>query len=101
MAASSAASRLAATSSSAAPQKVEKPKTDEEWWEAVRSQASDRKGWLTADRKPVKNADLWVRLDELASKHELSWHWVRGHDGHPENERADSLANRGVQSLSA
>ena len=60
-----------------------------------------RRGWRTADRKPVKNADLWVRLDELASRHELSWHWVRGHDGHVENERADDLANRGVQSLSS
>lgn len=60
-----------------------------------------RRGWKTADRKPVKNADLWVRLDELASRHELSWHWVRGHDGHVENERADDLANRGVQSLSS
>ena len=60
-----------------------------------------RRGWKTADRKPVKNSDLWVRLDALASQHDLSWHWVRGHDGHPENERADVLANRGVQSLSA
>ena len=58
------------------------------------------RGWKTASKEPVKNADLWVRLDELASKHDLSWHWVRGHDGHPENERADALANRGVQSLS-
>lgn len=60
-----------------------------------------RRGWKTADRKPVKNSDLWVRLDALAAQHDLSWHWVRGHDGHPENERADVLANRGVQSLSA
>lgn len=59
-----------------------------------------RRGWKTADRKPVKNSDLWVRLDALAAQHDLSWHWVRGHDGHPENERADVLANRGVQSLS-
>lgn len=55
-----------------------------------------RRGWLTADKKPVKNDDLWKRLDELASGHEVHWHWVRGHDGHPENERADVLANRGV-----
>ncbi len=60
-----------------------------------------RRGWKTADRKPVKNADLWVRLDALASRHELTWHWVRGHDGHAENERADELANRGVRSLTA
>jgi len=58
-----------------------------------------RRGWRTADRKPVKNEDLWRRLDELASGHEVRWHWVRGHAGHPENERADALANRGVQSV--
>ena len=55
-----------------------------------------RRGWRTADRKPVKNQDLWQRLDELAALHRTSWHWVRGHAGHPENERADGLANRGV-----
>ena len=59
-----------------------------------------RRGWKTADRKPVKNADLWRELDELAGRHEIRWHWVRGHSGHPENERADALANRGVSSLS-
>ncbi len=58
-----------------------------------------RRGWRTADRKPVKNEDLWRRLDELASQHAVDWHWVRGHAGHPENERADALANRGVQSV--
>jgi ribonuclease HI len=58
-----------------------------------------RRGWKTADRKPVKNADLWMRLDELAGKHSVRWHWVRGHAGHPENERADGLANRGVLSV--
>jgi len=55
-----------------------------------------RRGWLTADRKPVKNADLWRRLDEVARGHEVEWHWVKGHAGHPENERADELANRGI-----
>jgi ribonuclease HI len=55
-----------------------------------------RRGWKTADRKPVKNRDLWERLDELAAGHEIHWHWVKGHAGHPENERADSLANRGA-----
>jgi ribonuclease HI len=55
-----------------------------------------RKAWRTADKKPVKNEDLWRRLDELAAQHEVEWHWVRGHDGHPENERADKLANRGI-----
>ena len=60
-----------------------------------------RRGWKTADRKPVKNVDLWRELDELAGRHEVSWHWVRGHAGHPENERADALANRGVTSTSA
>jgi len=57
-----------------------------------------RKGWRTADRKPVKNVDLWMRLDALAAGHQVEWHWVRGHDGHPENERADALANRGIPS---
>jgi ribonuclease HI len=55
-----------------------------------------RRAWKTADRKPVKNADLWRRLDELAGNHEVEWIWVKGHAGHPENERADELANLGV-----
>ena len=55
-----------------------------------------RRGWRTADRKPVKNIDLWQRLDELAALHDVEWHWVRGHAGHPENERADQLANKGI-----
>ncbi len=54
------------------------------------------RNWRTADKKPVKNLDLWKRLDELAALHEVEWHWVRGHAGHPENERADRLANRGI-----
>ncbi len=58
-----------------------------------------RKGWLTADRKPVKNVDLWQTLDELASQHRIEWCWVKGHAGHPGNERADQLANRGMDSL--
>jgi ribonuclease HI len=49
----------------------------------------------------VKNADLWCELDEVARRHQVKWHWVRGHAGHPENERADALANRGVTSTSA
>jgi ribonuclease HI len=57
-----------------------------------------RRGWRTADKKPVKNEDLWRRLDELAAKHDIEWHWVRGHAGHPENERADRLANKGIPS---
>ncbi|HEY0878547.1 MAG TPA: ribonuclease HI [Zeimonas sp.] len=57
-----------------------------------------RRGWKTADRKPVKNEDLWRELDALVARHEVRWHWVRGHSGHPENERADALANRGVPS---
>jgi ribonuclease HI len=60
-----------------------------------------RRDWKTADRKPVKNVDLWRRLDELAHRHHVAWHWVRGHAGHAENERADALANRGVESLSS
>ena len=55
-----------------------------------------RRAWRTADRKPVKNVDLWQRLDELAREHDVEWHWVRGHAGHPENERADVLANRAI-----
>jgi ribonuclease HI len=54
------------------------------------------RGWKTADRKPVKNADLWRELDTLAARHRISWHWVRGHNAHPGNERADALANEGV-----
>ena len=58
-----------------------------------------RRGWLTADKKPVKNADLWRELDKVASLHRIEWCWVRGHNGHPENERADALARRGIQTL--
>ena len=58
-----------------------------------------RNGWKTADRKPVKNADLWQRLDDVADLHRVTWHWVKGHAGHPENERADALANRGIDEL--
>ena len=55
-----------------------------------------RNGWKTADRKPVKNAELWQQLDALRAKHDISWHWVKGHAGHPENERADELAREGM-----
>jgi len=58
-----------------------------------------RNGWRTSDKKPVKNADLWKILDELAGKHDIEWRWVKGHAGHPENERADALANLGVESV--
>jgi ribonuclease HI len=58
-----------------------------------------QRGWRTADKKPVKNVDLWQRLEALAAQHDVQWHWVRGHDGNPDNERADALANRGVDSL--
>ncbi len=54
------------------------------------------KGWVTADRKPVKNQDLWQRLDALRQRHQVDWRWVKGHAGDPGNERADALANRGV-----
>jgi ribonuclease HI len=54
-----------------------------------------RRGWRTADKKPVKNIDLWQRLDALTAEHQIEWHWVKGHAGHPENERADELANLG------
>lgn len=56
-----------------------------------------RNGWKTADRKPVKNEDLWRALDLLAGTHRIDWHWVRGHAGHPENERADALANAAIR----
>jgi ribonuclease HI len=59
------------------------------------------KGWKTASREPVKNADLWRRLDELCAQHRIRWVWVRGHSGHHGNERADRLANKGVASLGA
>jgi ribonuclease HI len=55
-----------------------------------------KNGWKTSDRKPVKNVDLWHRLDELAAKHTIVWHWVRGHAGTAENERADELAREGM-----
>ncbi|WP_456413574.1 ribonuclease HI [Thiolapillus sp.] len=58
-----------------------------------------RNGWKTAARKPVKNADLWQQLDALVQKHDVRWEWVRGHSGHPENERADELANQGIEEL--
>lgn len=58
-----------------------------------------RRGWRTADKKPVKNVDLWQQLDALAGQHQVEWVWVKGHAGHAENERADQLANRGVETL--
>ena len=57
------------------------------------------RGWRTADKKPVKNVELWQKLDALVAQHQVSWHWVRGHTGDPGNERADQLANRGVDSV--
>ena len=56
-----------------------------------------RRGWKTAARKPVKNADLWQQLDEARTRHDVTWHWVKGHAGHPENERADELAGMGLK----
>jgi len=58
-----------------------------------------KRSWRTADKKAVKNEDLWKQLDELAQQHEIEWIWVRGHSGHNGNERADELANRGVDSV--
>lgn len=55
-----------------------------------------RNGWVTASRQPVKNADLWQRLEVACARHTVTWRWVKGHSGHPENERADALANRGL-----
>ena len=56
-------------------------------------------GWRTAARKPVKNADLWQRLDAAQQRHDIDWHWLKGHAGHPENERADELARSGIAGL--
>ncbi len=62
-----------------------------EWMEGWK-----RRGWKTAARKPVKNRDLWERLDQAIEPHTIRWHWVRGHTGHTQNERVDALANRGI-----
>jgi len=59
------------------------------------------RGWVTAAKAPVKNADLWKRLDAAAQAHTVDWRWVKGHAGHPGNERADALANKGVESINA
>ena len=58
-----------------------------------------RNGWKTAAKKPVKNEDLWRRLDELMARNQVEWHWVKGHAGHPENERADELARAGIAAI--
>jgi ribonuclease HI len=65
-----------------------------EWLPAWRA-----RGWRTASRKPVKNQDLWTALSSAAERHEVAWHWVKGHAGHPENERADELANIGLDEM--
>ena len=65
-----------------------------EWMEGWK-----RRGWKTASKQPVKNVDLWQRLATALSSHDVKWHWVRGHTGHPENERADVLANQGIDTL--
>ncbi len=58
-----------------------------------------KKGWRNSKKEPVKNADLWQQLDELALRHQIRWHWVKGHSGHPENELADALANQAIAEL--
>ena len=58
-----------------------------------------KNGWKTAAKKPVKYQDLWMRLDEQSARHRIDWCWVKGHSGHPENERADALANRGLDEV--
>jgi ribonuclease HI len=60
-----------------------------------------KKGWKTADKKPVKNVDLWQRLEKAIAEHDVSWHWVRGHAGHAENERADALARGAIAAMLA
>lgn len=58
-----------------------------------------RNNWRTADKKPVKNVELWQRLDRALGEHEIRWHWIKGHAGHPENERADELARMAIREL--
>lgn len=58
-----------------------------------------RRGWRTADKKPVKNLDLWQQIEALAAKHDIEWHWVKAHSGIPENERVDELANRAIDQM--
>jgi len=58
-----------------------------------------KNNWISSTKKPVKNSDLWKQIDQLNDKHKISWHWVKGHSGHIENERADQLANRGIDEL--
>lgn len=58
-----------------------------------------QRGWKTASRKPVKNQDLWKQLDDLSRRHDVEWRWVKGHSGHPGNERADELANAGIDEI--
>lgn len=58
-----------------------------------------QRNWLTAAKKPVKNKELWQQLEEQVNKHDVEWHWVKGHSGHPENERADELARRAIEEL--
>jgi ribonuclease HI len=58
-----------------------------------------KKAWLNSKKEPVKNIDLWQQLDDLAQRHQISWHWVKGHSGHPENEQVDALANRAIEVL--
>jgi ribonuclease HI len=58
-----------------------------------------KRGWKTAGKKPVKNVDLWKKLDVLIVEHKIDWRWVKGHSGHPENELADQLANQGIDEL--
>jgi len=60
-----------------------------------------RRGWKTADKKPVKNQDLWERLERAIHQHQVEWHWVKGHSGHDENERVDALANRAIEEMLA
>jgi len=60
-----------------------------------------RRGWKTSEGKPVKNQDLWQALDQAVAEHEVEWFWVKGHAGHPENERADALANKGASQVMA
>ena len=58
-----------------------------------------KRGWKNSAKKPVKNVDLWQRLDEAACRHDVRWHWVKGHSGHAENEQADALANKGIDEM--
>lgn len=78
------------------------PTTDSQYFQRGMTQwiqTWKKNGWRTSDKKPVKNQDLWRQLDELNHKHDIEWKWVKGHNGHPENERCDELARAAIEAV--